>query len=149
MTDAGLHIMVVIEANHATEFNWGRARREAGERDAFISILAVSGRSARWLLPPARADTVPTGINLVCDEDAAASGVGAAVSDKLFEAQALIASIRLTEVRPFVGAVVGSELSRVFNGDASIRVQVAIEQKRPSRGRTASVKNDLLRLIKV
>ncbi len=124
MSDLGLHIMVVVEPLHGSDLDWRRMRREAGERSAVISLLDVSGSDARWLVPAGPAVAASPSAPRGTGSAAATAGAGAAVIDKLFEAQALVPTIQRTEIRLFGGGVVESELADALHAETTIRVTV-------------------------
>jgi hypothetical protein len=165
MMDSKLHIMVVVEAGHGAGLDWGRTCREAGERGAFLSLLDISGSSARWIVPAAAARAVRSEVEFRRGGDPAVVGVGGAVVDKIFEANSMISSITSTEVRLFGGSVAKTELSHAFKSDRSIRLGVfngvgvpsgqlthtpfSNRIRRVAGGQGATVETDLLRLVKV
>lgn len=103
MRDADLHIMVVAEWAHAATWDWSRVRQEAAKRSAVVSLVQAEGAVARCVVPAGAADTAPRASTVVSAADAV-SGAGAAVIDRLFEAQAMVPRIQRTEIRLFGGA---------------------------------------------
>lgn len=132
MGDADLHIMVVAEWAHAATLDWSRVRQEAAKRSAVVSLVQAEGAVARWVVPAGAADTAPRASTVVSAADAV-SGAGAAVIDRLFEAQAMVPRIQRTEIRLFGGAPLESALNSALAGEASIGLTVV----RASRPRPA------------
>lgn len=135
MGDADLHIMVVAEWAHAVTLDWSRVRQEAAKRGAVVSLVQAEGTAARWVVPAGAADAAP-GVTTVVSAADAVSGAGAAVIDRLFEAQAMVPRIQRTEIRLFGGAPLESALHGVLDGEPSIGLTVV----RASRPRQAPVR---------
>ena len=124
LADSQLHIMVVVEPLHAFGLDWPRTRREAGERGAIVSLLEASDSGARWLVPAGPASTAASQVAIAAGSRSAIIGIGGAVVDKIFEAEALVPEIQVSEVRLYVGARLETELNDVLKAETTIQLRV-------------------------
>lgn len=124
MNDPSLHIMVVVEPGYGPGLDWPRTRREAGERDAVVSLLEASASGARWIVPASRAGAAASQVTLDSGRTSALTGAGAAVIDKLFEVQALVPEVETTELRLYAGAGLEEELAAALVAEAAVRLRV-------------------------
>lgn len=117
--------MVVAEPRHASGLDWPRMRREAGERGAIISLLEASESGVKWLVPAGPANSAASSASIRSGGGTATVGSGAAVIDKLFEAQALVPTIKETEIRLYGGALLETELANTLEAEATILLTVS------------------------
>ncbi len=124
MNDPGLHIMVVVEPGHGGGLDWPRTRRDAGERGATVSLLEASASGATWLVPAGPAASAASQVTLPPVGAPAVPGAGAAVIDKLFEVQAHVTDVTVTEVRLYAGTHLESDLVTSLEGQSDVRLRV-------------------------
>lgn len=115
--------MLVAESSRVGELGWGRVRREAGERGACISVCVVSGVAARWLVPTGLGTTSPSGIPILPPQTPASRGVGDAVADRLFEADAAAGPFEAIDVRVLGSAILENEVMRVLGESGLVEVR--------------------------
>jgi hypothetical protein len=97
--DAELHIFIVVDESYISRLDWDRIRREAVERQSLLSLLTCSGKNAKLVLPAQPGANVPVLLPIEAGRLKVEAGIGAAVADRVLEAEALIATVANTQVR--------------------------------------------------
>jgi hypothetical protein len=97
--DAELHIFIVVDEAYISRLDWDRIRREAVERQSLLSLLTCSGKNAKLVLPAQPGANVPVLLPIEAGRLKVEAGIGAAVADRVLEAEALIATVANTQVR--------------------------------------------------
>ena len=94
-------------------------RREAVERQSLLSLVTCSGKNARLVIPAQQATNTPVSIPFAAGQGKAGTGIGPAVADRVFEAEAA-AAIEVTEVRLIGGDWLEFEVWEVLHGAAGV-----------------------------
>jgi hypothetical protein len=117
------HILIVADESRIASFNWARVRREAAERDALISLISCHGVSADLVVPVQPAVDAPRALQLRASSRTASAGVGAAVVDRVVQAQVMVASIELTEIRVLGSDTLRSEVWDLAHGTSEVTLE--------------------------
>lgn len=117
-----LHLLLAVTSTATAEIDWPALRREAGERDAIISLLVLDGDRSIVLVPALTAAQAPMQIQEVRPQLPSTHLAWRQVANELFAARAAINSLQTTRVVLFGGSAEQCVASSVLDTDPSIEI---------------------------